>query len=223
MARNKKVVAGAGAKFQGPGKDANGGTLVAATRTELAAVQACPDYANQPALAGEVELVLADNAALELTVDEIASLRTRLTALEATRDGQMNKVWRGRRNLEGKLTCICAGDVEAIKAWGCVPRTRSVRAPSTDPPVGLTAKPSKTTPGTFVAQCRAIPGAGSYLFEVTSDPTTLPGSGRVVVSTRASQVFAGQPLGHSVYLRVAALRRSGGQSEWSEAVQITVR
>ncbi len=75
----------------------------------------------------------------------------------------------------------------------------------------------------LVPWAAAVPGAGSHVFVFTTDPSALPSVGTTVVSTKAKSTVTGQPLGHVLIVRGAAVRKVGGQSLWSEPVQVLVR
>jgi hypothetical protein len=223
MSKKKVPLATATGKLQSPGKSHNGQQLVAITEQQVAAIEACADYPNQPAVQVATKALQDDTTALDTTLAQIARLRSSLVTLEATRDAQIATVWRDRRSVQSTITVVCKGSGAAIKAWGCTVQAKTIAAPSTEAPTNLTAKPSKTTPGTIVARCRGVPSVMAYLFQINTDPTALPGAGQPVMSSKATYTLAGQPIGHTLYVRAAVIRRNGGQSQWSDAVQVTVR
>ena len=47
--------------------------------------------------------------------------------------------------------------------------------------------------------------------------------GPPIIATTAKYELTGQLPGHALYFRVAVVRRRGGQSLWSDPVQVTVR
>jgi hypothetical protein len=223
MTTKKVPSKSASGKLQSPAKVNNGGELVAITEQQIAAIQACSDYPNQPTVQAATKALLDDTTALDKTLAQIAAARAALVTLEATRDSQIVTVWRDRRTVAATITVVCKGNTEAIKAWGCVVSSKTVTPASAEAPTNLTVKPSKTTPGSIVARCRAVSGAMAYLFQITSDPAALPGAGQPAMSSKATYALANQTVGHVLYVRVAVVRRNGGQSQWSDAVQVTVR
>jgi hypothetical protein len=223
MSKKKVPLNKASAKLASPGKSHNGQQLVATTEQQVAAIQQCADYPNQPTVQAVTKTLQDDAAALDKTVGQLSTQRSTLVSLEATRDTQIVTVWRDRRKVEAAITVVCKGSTDAIKAWGCLVQSKTLAAASTEAPIDLTAKPSKTTPGTVVAKCRAVSGAMIYLFQITSDPSAAPGSGQPVMSSKSTYTLSGQTVGHTLYVRVAVIRRNGGQSQWSDVVQVTVR
>jgi hypothetical protein len=134
----------------------------------------------------------------------------------------MATVRRERHNLAGALTVIAAGAPATIKAWGALPGAAAVPTPtSTAAPTDLVATTNKKVPGTVEGKCARVPGAAAYLWSLSSDPNAPVAT--PIVTTRLRVSIAGQTIGHVMYIRVAVVRRHGGQSGWSEAVQITVR
>jgi hypothetical protein len=201
-------------------KDAE--SLVALTNQQIAAVMACADYPNQTAVQAVVKELQADNNSLDATVSDLGKARSAVSPLEAKRNVLMATVRRGRHNLAGALTAVSAGVPAAIKAWGATPGSNVTPTPtSTTAPTDLTATANKKTPGTVDGKCARVPGSAAYLWSLSSDPSTPVAN--PIMTTRLRVSIPGQVVGHVMYLRVSVLRRHGGQSAWSEAVQITVR
>jgi hypothetical protein len=223
MSKKKIPLKVASGKLQSPAKIRNGQDLVAITEAQIATIQQCADYPNQPAVQAATKTLQDDTALLDKTLGQIANTRSSITNLEATRDTQIVTVSRDRRHVEATITVVCNGNTNAIKAWGCLVQAKSVATASTDAPTDLTAKPSKTTPGTVIVQCRAVPGVMAYLFQINADQAAPPGAAPPVMSSKARYQLAGQPIGHTLYVRAAVVRRNGGLSQWSDVVQVTVR
>lgn len=219
----KKSTQSTTAKFGITPANQSTSALCTAIDHQVGAIEQCADYKNQPTVQAATTLLATDNTGLTGTVAQIANLRAQLIALEATRDQQVTKVMHDRRNAEAAITVVCGGNIEQIKAYGCTPSARTLLSPSTLAPEGLTAKPSQQTAGTLTVKVRAVAGATTYLFQVATDPTTAAGAGTPIISPKASVVLTGQPVGHTLYLRAAVVRRSGGQSAWTDVVQVTVR
>jgi hypothetical protein len=223
MAKAKKIPPNkASARLKGPVDPRNGAEVCALTKEQVAAVQNAADYPNQPKVQAAAVSLLNDNAKLQKTLNRIAALRTRLIHLEATRDTQIDDVLKGRRNLQTTITVVCAGVVEAIKAWGAGVATWTVGEASTEPPVDLRVANHKSIVGTIVLQVGAIAGVTMYLFHVSGEPDAEPGAD-FIISPRTKYPLAGQQPGKVLYVRAAVHRRRGGQSRWSDAVSITVR
>jgi hypothetical protein len=197
-------------------------SLVTLTNQQIAAVMACTDYPNQPTVQAVIKSLQTDNNSLDATVGDLGKARSAVPPLEAKRNVLMATVRRGRHSLAGALTTVCAGVPATIKAWGATPGPAATPTPtSTVAPTDLTATPNKKASGTVDGKCTRVLGAAAYFWSLSSDPTTpVPNP---IMTTRLRVSIPGQVVGHVMYLRVSVLRRHGGQSAWSEAVQITVR
>ena len=222
MAKKKVPQKAASAKLTGPGNRRNGEQLVSITSQQVSAVQQCADYPNQPTVQAAATALQADVGSLDKTLTTIANMRAALSTLEITRDQQILAVWQHRRTLESIITVVCKGITDAIKAWGCIVQARIVPAASTDAPAKVTAKVG-ATPGSVVVRCGVVSNAASYLFLMSSDPTAPVGVGQPVILSKTRYDLSGQQVGHVLYFRAACVRRNGGMSQWSDAVQVTVR
>lgn len=222
MSSTKKTPAVAMAKFATAPANHTPAALVTAIQHQIGAIEQCADYAKQPTVQAATTLLSTDSTTLGATISQIVNLRAQLTALEAARAGQMTKVNLDRKNAEAAITIACGGDPNLIKGYGCVAQSRTVTPASTAAPLGLTAKPSVTTPGTVTLKCKAVSGA-TYLFQVATDPTTAAGAGTPLISSKSTLTLTGQPIGHVLYVRAAVVRRNGGESLWTDAIQVTVR
>ena len=223
MASKKKVsTATVTARFPAPAKD-DPESLFALTQQQVAGVMACPDFANQAAVQAITKALQADTTELGTLIGGVASAKAAVPVAEAKRDAQVAVVRRGRHNLSGALTAICGGVPATIQSWGATPAGGVPTPASAAAPTELTATPSKTVPGTVRGKCLKVPGAASYLWALTTDPNVAPTTVQPVVTPGSRVSIPGQPVGHVMYLRVAVVRRRGGQSAFSEAVQITVR
>jgi hypothetical protein len=199
----------------------NGHLLVALTNEQLGKIQQAPDWANQSSIQTLVKSLFGETAGLDQTLTALANARALVTSLETTRDGQIGTILRDRRNLEGALTTVCKGDSTAVKAWGCQLKTKTVAAASNEAPLGLRVKGSKSVSGTVTARCTAV--RGSVYLWLMSDSAAAPAAGaQPVITTKARLDVSGQQVGHTLYFRVAVIRRNGGQSLWSDPVQIVV-
>lgn len=201
-------------------------SLASATAAQLAAVMACPDYAKQPTIQAITQTLQADNTTLETAVAVYEKAKAALPALEAACKEQMGLVKRDRHSLAGAITTVCNGSTAAIASWGAiVTGVHDALASTTAAPTALALMKSSVS-GTIKAKCDRVDGAATYFWALTTDPTVSPTASALSMTTMTtgSRVsLPGQTVGHVVYLRVSVLRRRGGQSAWSDALQITVR
>jgi hypothetical protein len=197
--------------------------LATATSAQLATVMACQDYANQPAIQAIAKTLQTDNTTFLSLLAAWEKAKASLPTLEAAWREQMAVVRRDRHTLAGAITTASNGSTAAIASWGAVPSdNHGALTPSTAAPTGLASMTSKVS-GTLKAKCAVIDGAASYFWALTADPTVSPTATPPIVTTGSRVSIPGQTVGHVVYLRVSVLRRRGGQSAWSDALQITVR
>lgn len=222
MATKKNPNPRATAKFPAPAHK-SGEELVTLTRQTVQGIQASPGYGSQQAVQAASTALLTATDSYEKTLQSIAQKRAELESLMGVRDTQLSTLILGRQNLERTVTTVANGSAAAIQALNVPVTQKAAAAPSTEAPTHLVLKNDKTTPGRVLAKCKAVPGAGSYVFVFTTDPTALPGVGTTVVATKARCTLSGQPLGHVLLVRCAAVRKVGGQSLWSEPVQVLVR
>jgi len=223
--RKKKVTPSiATAKLDKPLHKRSGEELVTVTKSQVQSIQGSPGYPNQPAVQTAATTLLASNDAYEKTLAAIAQKKAEIDVLVGSRDTQRAIVLRDRSYLEAAVTAAAKGVPEAVQALNCIVSTRTTTVqPTSEAPTHLVLKNSLTTPGTLSAKCKAIRGAASYVFAITTDPNALPGAGTTVMSSRSTCEIAGQALGHVLYVRVAAVRKVGGQSAWSDPAQFLVR
>lgn len=224
MSTKKKLPStNARAKLEGPLHRNNPEELVTRTR-QVTSIQQSTNYSTQPGVQAASTTLLASTDAYEKTLFEIAKKKAELDALTPVRDTQRGAVLRDRAYLESSVTTAARGVADAVKALNCAVSTRTTTVQtSNEAPAHLVLKNSLTTPGMITARCKAVRGGASYVFAFTTDPNTPPGAGTSIASTKAKCEIAGQALGHVIYVRVAVVRKVGGQSAWSEPTQILVR
>jgi hypothetical protein len=210
------------AKLEKPPKN-DGDSLVATTNQQLSTITGNTDYPNQLALQAIVKTTQTDSTTLGGTLAALAKAHAVIPVLETQRDTQIASLLRDRHNLQGTLTAICGGNLALIKGWGAVPGVVTKTPETTDAPTGAKATTSKTTPGTVLAKCPALPGVTTYFWVLGADPGPPAATVKPAVTTGSRTRFTGLTAGQVMYLRVAVVRRHGGVSAWSEAVQVTVR
>lgn len=197
--------------------------LVLANKQQLDRIKQAADYPNQPAVQASVTALATSTDSLEKTLSAIEAKRAELDTLLAAREIGLVGVRRDRDTLRTSLNGVAKGSADTIRAWNCVVLTKAVPQPSEVAPMHLLLKNSRTAPGTVEAKCKGIREAAAYSFMFTGDPNAPLGTGQLVSSPKSRCEIAGQPLGHVVYARVAVTRKGGGQSAWSDPVQLMVR
>lgn len=201
----------------------SGEELVQSNRQQMDRIKIAVDYPNQPPVQAAVTALSTSTDRLEKRLSAIEAKRAELATLLQERHVDYADVGRDRDALRSTISVVAKGSADAIKAWNCFVAAKQQAPVSEQAPQNLHMKNSTTTPGTVTAKCKAIKGAGSYLFCFTTDPNAGPGVGQLVSSTRSQYEIVGQPLGHVLFARVAVTRKGVGQSVWSDPVQLLVR
>ena len=201
----------------------SGEELVQVNRQQMDRIKLAVDYPTTPAVQTAVGNLSTSTDALEKTMSALEQKKAEVATMTQTRDTQTGDVMRDRDALRVSVNVAAKGSPDAIKAWNCFVAAKQPAPATTEPPELLTVKNSPTTPGNVLARCKAVKGAGSYLFVFTTDPNALPGVGQTVSSTKARCEVTGQTTGHVLYARVAVTRKGGGLSGWSAPSQILVR
>lgn len=209
------------AKLPAP-PDGTAEALFTTTASQLAGIKACPDFAKEPAVQAVAAQLDTDNTALGAALSAYDQLKAQLPGLRSAARKAVAVVRRDRHNMAGTLTSVSGGAVAQIQAWGAEPSAHELLPVATTAPAALITMVSKT-PGTVKVRCTVVSGAASYLWSVTADGS-VPAAGVAPVITTGSRVtLPGQVIGDVIYVRVAVVRRRGGQSVWSDALQIMVR
>lgn len=197
-------------------------TVVAKVRQQVANVQKCEDYAKQPEIQARAVVLTSSADSLSTTLVDLAAAKLLVAKLEAQRDQQFVAIRANHDALESAVNVVCKGQVAMIKAYGGAPAARNTYVLSTDPPM-KTAISTTPTPGSVAAKCKADRDAIGYLFQLGTDPANPESWPKPELSGAARYVFADLPVGQKVYVRIAIVRRHGGQGQWSGLLEITVR
>jgi hypothetical protein len=197
-------------------------TVVAKVKQQVANVQKCDDFANQPDIQSRVKLVSLSADDISTTLVDLAAAKQLVAKLEGQRDQQLVVLQANHDALESSVNVACKGQIAMIKAYGGTPAGRNTPAPSTDPPM-KTEIAVAPTPGCIAAKCKADRDAHGYLFQIGTDPNTPDAWPNPAFSGGARHVFTDLPVGQKVYVRIAIQRRHGGLSQWSGLLEITVR
>jgi hypothetical protein len=196
--------------------------MVTTCKQQVATIQKCVDYANEPEVQAHTTATLADADALGKTLVDLGTAKLLVATLEGQRDQQTVSLRSNHTALVGALNVASKGKVEKIKAWGGTVASRTVLPMSTDPPAKPLVKTTATL-GSVVAQCKAERGAIGYVFQHGSDPANPDAWPKADLVSGSRFTVAGLPIGQKVYFRIAVVRRNGGQGQWSGVIEVTVR
>jgi hypothetical protein len=196
--------------------------LVTTCKQQVATVQKCSDYINQPEVQTRALATLADATALGQTLIDLGTAKLLVATLEGQRDQQVVSLRTNQAALVGTLNVASKGKVANIKAWGGTVASRTALPESTDPPIMPQVK-TTPTPGSVFAKCKADRGAIGYVFQHGSDPANPDAWPKADMVTKSRLTVPGLTIGQKVYFRIAVVRRNGGQGQWSGVVEVTVR
>jgi hypothetical protein len=192
--------------------------VIGKTHNLIEVVKAHPEYATRPDVQAAVAAWETSTNVVDQDDQDIHAHRAALVALLAKQAIDLSTWKRATKQTLAVVDLASAGSAEAIKKWGFEVRTRSVVAPSSDPPVGLRAT---FTHGTeLVLRWSAVMGHRGYI--VQSGDGTANGWSAPIQVPRARYQPAGLVPGQKVAFRVA-VQRKNGLSGWSDAVIATAR
>src|SRR6185437_14618905 len=137
-------------------------------------------------------------------------LEAEVRTLKTTRVQQIGTVRLKHDNVATALNAASNGDPTAAQAWVGKTKARAKPAPVTQdvaPPTGASLRTIKKTHGAVVARCDPEPSAEGYLFQTGGDPNhpeTWP-----VPSVSKGHTFKlkNLPIGQTVNIRIAIVRR----------------
>jgi hypothetical protein len=196
--------------------------MVTTCKQQVTSIQKCSDYATEPDVQARTTATLADANTLGQTMVDLGAAKLLVSTLEGQRDQQTISLRTNHAALVGTLNVASKGKVANIKAWGGTVATRAVLPTSTDPPSKTQVK-TTGTPGTVVAQCKAERGAIGYMFQHGLDPANPDAWPKAELVAKAKFTVAGLPIMQKTYFRIAIVRRNGGQGQWSDVIEVTVR
>jgi hypothetical protein len=196
--------------------------MITACKQQVATIQKCADYPNQPEVQARAAATLTDAAGLGQTLIDLGAAKLVVATLEGRRDQQVVSLRNNHAALVGTLNVASMGKVANIKAWGGTVASRTVLPMSTDAPTHALVKTTATT-GSVVAKCKAERGAIGYQFQHGSDPANPDAWPKADLVSASRLTVTGLPVGQKVYFRIAVVRRKGGQGQWSGVIEVTVR
>ncbi len=201
-------------------------TIISTCTTQSGIIKECAAYPTTPGVEAAVADLDTAVAALQGTVSKIDQTRALLLALDKTRTTQVGIVRIKHDGVEAALNTASNGDPTAAHAWVGKTKTRALPTPvstATTPPENPALATVKRAPGSVKASCTAEAGAVCYLFQQGADPAHPEAWAAPTMSAGHTLTLRNQPLGQSVYLRIAIVRRGSVQSQWSPVLQIVVR
>jgi hypothetical protein len=170
---------------------------------------------------------------LDTAVADLQDINTQLTqaqalvsALEGKRDAQIVTVRLKHENVESTLNTVSNNDPVAAKAWTGETKQRAkplAVGASTLPPANAAVRNVKAHPGMVEASCDEEPSLVGYAFQMGTDATHPELWAPQVMTQGHTHKFPNLPIGETVYVRVAVIRRGSIQSPWSPLLQIVVR
>ncbi len=204
----------------------NAQQAVTTCTAQSATLKQCPAYATTPAVQSAVADMDTAVAALDVTVGKVANVEAELATLKKTRAVQLGTVRLKHDAVATAVSSASNNDPQAAQAWVGKTRTRAKPAPVTQdvtPPTGAGLKTIKSRPGTVVAFCTPEQSAAGYAFQTGSDanhPETWPPAS---FSNGHTFTLRNQPIGSTVNVRIAIVRRGSVQSGWTQVLSIVVR
>jgi hypothetical protein len=201
-------------------------TIITTCTNQSGIIKKCPAYSTTPVVQAAVADLDSSVADLQGTDTELTQARALVGTLEAKRDAQMVTVHLKHDNLESTLNTVCNNDPVAAKTWTGESKQRAKPLPvgaSTLPPEDAAVRNVKAHPGMVEASCAAEPSVVGYAFQMGTDPAHPEAWPPPVVTKGHTHKFANLPIGQTVYVRVAVIRRGSIQSPWAPILQIQVR
>jgi hypothetical protein len=196
--------------------------MVTTCKQQVATIQSCADYPNEPDVQARAVATLSDANALGQALVDLGAAKLLVATLEGQRDQLTVSLRSNHTALVGTLNVACKGKVANIKAWGGAVATRTARPMSTDPPT-LAMVTITRTMGTVLARCKAERGVLGYMFQYGTDPANPDAWPKAELVPRSRFRVADLAIGQKVYFRIAVVRRNGGQGQWSGLLEVTAR
>jgi hypothetical protein len=185
------------------------------------AVEACSDYANQPAVQACCATLKGSLGTLGTLLTKLGNARALVLSLEHDVALQVGVVRRDQSAVTTSVNIACAGQEKALLAYGATLLGHAAALPMiTDGPLNVSGKALGN--GLVLGECTRDKAAKCYLFQIGSTPANPETWPAPVISNGCRHKFAGTP-GQKIYFRVAVQRRRAGLGLWSDIVEVTVR
>jgi hypothetical protein len=193
---------------------------------QSAIIKQAPGYAAAPAVQAAVGDMDTAVANLSATLLKIEQTHAELSVLETTRGGQIALVFLKHDGVETALNTASNGDAAAAAGWTGKTKTRAkpvAVTADTSSPLSPAIRNVAQDPGAVRVSCNSEQGAVCYLFQQGPDATNPSAWPAPSYSKGHTFVARNQPIGQTVFFRIAIVRRGSVQSQWSPILQIVVR
>jgi hypothetical protein len=215
-----------GAKVSLPlSANANCSTIISTCTNQSAIIKKCAAYSTTAPVQASVTDMDAAVALLQGTDSQLTQAKILVSTLERTRKTQIATVLLKHTSVESSLNTASNGDPVAASAWMGDTKERAKPLPvgaTNGPPAGAVVRSVKKHPGMVEASCAPEQSVVGYAFQMGTDPTNLPSWPAQVVTRGHTYKVGNLPIGQTVYLRIAIVRRGSIQSQWSQVLQIVV-
>ncbi len=203
----------------------NAKEVVTTCTAQSGVIKQCAAYASTPTV--QATVVDRDNAvaALATTDGKIDNLEAQVRTLKTTRVQQISTVRLKHDNVEAALNTASNGDPAAAQAWVGKTKARAKPVPVTQdvtPPTGASLRSLKKQHGVVMARCNPEPSAEGYLFQTGGDPNHPETWPAPAFSKGHTFKLRNQPIGATVNLRIAIVRRGSVQSQYTQVLQVVV-
>jgi hypothetical protein len=201
-------------------------TIITTCTNQSGIIKKCPAYGTTTVVQTVVTDMDSAVATLQATETQLTQAKALVSTLEGTRATQIVTVRLKHATVASTLNTVCNNDPVAAKAWTGASKQRTPPLPvgaSTLPPENPAVRNVKAHPGMVEASCAEEPSLVGYAFQIGTDPTHPEAWPAHVMSKGRTHKFANLPIGQTVYVRVAVIRRGSIQSPWSPILQIMVR
>jgi len=201
-------------------------TVITTCTNQSGIIKKCAAYSTTPVVQTVVTDLDSAVADLQATDTQLTQARALVATLEGKRGIQIVTVRLKHRTVESMLNTVCNNDPVAAKAWTGDSKQRAkplAVGALTLPPESPALRNVKAHPGMVEASCAKERSVVGYAFQMGTDPAHPEAWPPQVVTQGHTHKFANLPIGQTVYVRIAVIRRGSIQSPWSPILQIAVR
>jgi hypothetical protein len=206
--------------------NASCGTVISTCTKQSGILKQCAAYTTTAVVQTVVTAMDAAVAVLQGTETQLGQARALVATLEGKRTTQMVTVRLTHDTVESTLNTVCNNDPAAATAWTGATKQRATPlavGASTLPPEKPAVRNVKAHAGMVEASCAEEPSLVGYAFQLGTDPAHPETWPPQLISQGRTHKFPNLPIGQTVYVRIAVIRRGSIQSPWSPILQIMVR
>jgi hypothetical protein len=201
-------------------------TIISTCTNQSATIKKCAAYSTSPGVQTAVADMDAAVTVLQGTDAQLTQARILVSTLERTRTTQIGVVLLKHDSVESALNSASNGDPVVAEAWLGETKERAKPLPigaTNAPPENPAVRNVKKHSGMVEASCTPEKSVVGYAFQMGTDPAN-PQSWPTQVMTRGHTYKVGNlPIGQTIYIRIAVIRRGSIQGQWSSILQIQVR